>query len=434
LRRAVLVCIVASAALVGAVGAAHADGFDEAWNKGQDLFNLGKYGEARAQFEKARELDPTKPGPWRYLGRIAKIQERWEDCARAATTAVKLNPTSPNAPEVRKDLDECRRALGRPPYPGAVPDKQGGLAVIANVEGASVLVDDIKKGATPLDPFPVLPGKHKITVERRGYLPVTLEIEVVETVVVDVDVTLEVDPNAKPDDRPPDPGSADDIKVGWVLFAVGVEGVSILLDGRAPAQHEDGSIEADPGEHTVEISAPGYEPWRRRIKVARGQKRTVSVRLKRSSEKATQERIAYVSFGVAAAAVVSGAVFGLLENQAYEDARDRYQIEQQRPPIAMVPPGLPEGDITTRAEYQDLRDEADRYGLISNVSFGVAAALLGVSVYYFIQAQAPERPGYPLPQARGGRRSVRSPLIVPTVNAGEGGISGGISIRQEWDF
>jgi hypothetical protein len=131
---------------------------------------------------------------------------------------------------------------------------------------------------------------------------------------------------------------------------------------------------------------------------------------------------------------VSGAVFGLLENQAYEDARDRYQIEQQRPPIAMVPPGLPEGDITTRAEYQDLRDEADRYGLISNVSFGVAAALLGVSVYYFIQAQAPERPGYPLPQARGGRRSVRSPLIVPTVNAGEGGISGGISIRQEWDF
>src|SRR5882672_4408384 len=99
----------------------HADsrpmkGFDAAYQSGQDLFHLGKYAEARAAFVRARSLEPRLPGPHRWLGRIARVTESWEECVASATEAVRLRPDSPLVPQVREDLNACRAALGRPGY------------------------------------------------------------------------------------------------------------------------------------------------------------------------------------------------------------------------------------------------------------------------------------------------------------------------------
>jgi tetratricopeptide (TPR) repeat protein len=421
LRPRVVALLVALGVAVAAAPPARAQSaaFDDAWNKGNDAFSLAKYDEARAAFEKARDLDPKSPGPWRYLGRIAKIQSRWDDCVRATTESIRLKPDQKFAPEVRADLDECRKQLGRPAFAGTIPENQGAIAVIANVEGASVKVGGIKKGATPLDPFAVNPGKTTVLVERRGYFPVEVQVDVVPGLVVDVD------PNAKPDERPPEGNQLQDVKVGWVVVAVGAKDAAITIDGKPAATKDDGSIELDPGDHVVEITAPGYEPWRRRVKWARGQKRTVTAHMQASGEVHSAKTIAAWSFGVAVVAGLGGGVFGLLENAPYEKARDAYEIEQQRPKMGTVSPTVPEGHVTTRAEYEDMKSRAQTYGLISNVSFGVAAVALGVSIYYFAKARPSERPGYPMPRAK-------APAVTPTVLVGAGGHGLGLSLSKEW--
>jgi len=428
--RAALLCL---GLLLSATGTAHAqqvkkDGFDEAWNKGQDLFNLGKYDEARVQFDKARELSPKLPGPWRYLGKIAKIQKRWQDCVEAYTEAIRLKPDSNNAEEVRNDLDSCRNGLGHASYSGTLPKGFGALGVTANVEGARVTVDGIGKGATPMAASPLVAGKHTVLVEKEGYLRYEASIEVVATIVVDVDAQLEVDPNAKPNQLPENGNPGDDVTVGWIVVASNAGGVAVLIDGKVPPSGPQASFEASPGEHTLEVSAPGYETYRRRIRVARGQKRTLTISLQATDEMTHQNRMGYVFFGVAAAAAATGVVFGLIENDAYEKARDAYAVEQDRPVNADLPPGLPETHVVTRAEFEDMRKDAERYALISNVSYGVAVVALGVSVYYFVQARPAERKGYPPPLARRSR-------WLPTVLAGgAGGVGAGLTFSQEIDW
>jgi tetratricopeptide (TPR) repeat protein len=411
-------------------GRAHAQqkGFDEAWNKGQDYFNLAKYDEARAQFDKARKLAPTLPGPWRYLGKIAKIQQRWADCVDAYVEAIKLKPDSNNADEVRADLESCRSALGRPSFTGTLPNGFGALAVSSNVEGARVSVDGIGKGATPLAPSPLPAGKHVVQLEKEGYLPAEVRVEVVVTVVVDLDVQLKVDPKAK---RTAAGGElpTEEATVGWIAIVTNAAGVGVLIDGKVPPSGPQASYEATPGDHLLEVSAPGHETYRRRIRVARGQKRTLNVELQSTDALHSQRRMGYVFFGVATAAAASGVVFGLLENDKYEQARDAYEIEQERPPNAgSLPADLPEAHVTTRAEYEDMRDEADGYALISNVSYGVAVVALAVSAYYFIESRPDQREGYPPPVAK---RSHWTPTVLA---GGARGVGGALTFTQELDW
>jgi len=137
----------------------------------------------------------------------------------------------------------------------------------------------------------------------------------------------------------------------------------------------------------------------------------------------------YVIFGVAAAAGVTGMVFGLLENDAYEAAEDAYKLEQYRDKDNTGEvTGVPEAEVVDRAGYNDLKDKAEGYSLISNVAYGVGAVALGVSIYYFMQARAPERPGYapPIAKRRPGRQ------IVPVLlGRGQGG---GLVLTQELDW
>jgi tetratricopeptide (TPR) repeat protein len=401
-------------------------GFDEAWNKGQDFFNLGKYDEARVEFDKARGFSPRLPGPWRYLGKIAKIQERWQDCVDGYTEAIRLKPDSNNADEVRTDLEICRSSLGRPSFAGTLPKGFGALGVTASVEGARVEVDGIGKGATPLLPVPLVSGKHTVKVEKDGYLPMQLEVDVVVTIVVDVEVQLSVDPNAKPVKPHTEGATGDDVEVGWIVVATDASGSAVLIDGRVPPPGPQASYEATPGLHLLEVSAPGRDTYRRRIRVARGQKRTLSITMKSTAERVHENNVGYVFFGVAGVALASGIVFGLVENHKYEDARDAYTIEQERPPGSTVPPGVPEAHVTTRAEYEQMKDDAAKYALVSNISYGVAALAVGVSIYYFIAARPDERAGYPPTIAK--RRS----RLLPTVLAGgEGGVGAGLVYSGE---
>ena len=118
------------------------------------------------------------------------MREQWNDCLGFAMQALRLNPTGKQAPEVRKDVEACRSALGRPRYEGKLSAGQGALAVIANVEGAAVTVDGIAKGRTPLDPVPLVVGRHTLRVQALDASTQEVPVDILDGVVVDVEVSL----------------------------------------------------------------------------------------------------------------------------------------------------------------------------------------------------------------------------------------------------
>ncbi len=193
MSRAALALVLLLLLLLPAISFAEKEkaGFQKLYEAGQDAFNLGEHERARDLFSRASELAPAKPGPHRWLGRLARIREDWLECVAESTAAVRLRPDSPLLPQVRQDIEACRGALGRPLYERPLAAGQGALAILASVEGAAVTVDKIGKGATPVPPLPLNKGRHVVEVRRQGYRPARLEVEVVPGITVDLVVELE---------------------------------------------------------------------------------------------------------------------------------------------------------------------------------------------------------------------------------------------------
>jgi hypothetical protein len=164
--------------------------FDGEYAAGQDSYNLGHYDDAVAHFTKARALDPSKPGPVRWLGRTERAMKKWDACLADALAALRMAPGSPLCAEVRKDVEACRAGLGRPAFSGTLREGQGALEVLSDTEGAMVLVDGIRKGATPIDPLPLNTGVHTVRLTRDGYAPGETTVEVVEGVVIDATIQI----------------------------------------------------------------------------------------------------------------------------------------------------------------------------------------------------------------------------------------------------
>jgi hypothetical protein len=425
-RRALLLGVVLLG--LGLGRGAHADAFNDLWQKGQDDFNLGKYDQAKADFEGARDLDARKPGPWRYLGKIAQIQERWEDCSKALTEAVRLNPSSPQRGVVVKDLDACRDKLNRPKLTTPLGAGQGALTVITKPEGGQVEVDGIKKGAAPLDPpVPLNPGKHKIHVEHEGSFPVDVVVEVVPTIVVDVVVNLEPDPSYQKPKGPTevDP-NAESVQTGWIILTVsgpGKNARSILIDGAEPTYADDGTIEGTAGEHRLEVRAEGFESYRGKVRIARAQKRAVMIELRSLAGISSARTKGYLLMGGAAALAITGFVFTQLGASKAEKADDLVQAELARGAGMRVPD---DGSQRHRAEMDDLESDAKKYNNLSILSFGVAAVAVGFGVYYLIQA----RPAEVTTEA-----GATAPALMPGVLAGaHGGFGATLTWSQELDW
>jgi len=67
--------------------------YADAWlGLGMAELKTGDHDSARADFQKAMDLDDKLVGPWQQLGYMASDQSRWEDAARYLDQAVKLDP------------------------------------------------------------------------------------------------------------------------------------------------------------------------------------------------------------------------------------------------------------------------------------------------------------------------------------------------------
>jgi len=383
-----LVAVAVTAVVLG-VGAGRSaaqqpsDRFVREFQAGVDAFRLGKYDDAIGHLEAARDLEPDLPGPHRFLAAVAAAQQRWEDCVTAARVAIGLNPSSSEIAATRKLHDDCRAALGLPGFAG---DFAGGgaIAVMANVSGATVSIDGLKYGATPLAPRAIAVGEVEVAAEKTGWKTARAKVRILPGVVTDVVLELEEDSAGTGDGIGP-----TEVTVGWLLVR-GPPGATVQVDGAAAAVDERGRYPLEPGDHVVDVSAPERVPVRRSVRVSRGQEITIEVELVSLDARRRRRRLGRIAVMSAVGVGAVGAVTGVLAIRDRDRARDLWTIETTRPTTVPISESSQVEPLHTRAEVDDLGDRADRLGLISNISYGVAAVALGVGVY--LLATAPEAP------------------------------------------
>jgi hypothetical protein len=183
---------------------------------------------------------------------------------------------------------------------------------------------------------------------------------------------------------------------GLTVKVAAVQEMTVKIDGNpVPAALVDTEIPTDPGEHAVEVSAPGFLRSSTRVSVTEGEKKSVTVTLSRdpnaavaatppaaaaakqpssapapapnqdqyavatppaAAPHAANHTAAYVAYGVGGVALATGGVLGYLTMKRHQDLKDQCP-----------------NDTCSRTQQSDL-DSAKRLGNISTVAFGVGAA------------------------------------------------------------
>jgi hypothetical protein len=385
--------------------------FTEEFQKGTDAYRLGKFDEARTHLEAAKKIDPKLPGPWRFLAAVAQAEEKYAECVESAREAIRLNPTSSSIAETRALHDGCRKSLAKPGYDGTYEVGQGALSVTTDQVGAAVEIGGLKYGSTPLAPRAFSVGEIDVSVEKPGYLKATRKIYVLPEVVTDVDFVLEVDPNYAG-------GQLDipkEVTHGWVKVETTVPSAVITIDGKPPKVDDQGRFEVDQGQHTVEVTAPGHEPVTKKVRITKGQLVTVKADLRSQASVDSTNKLGNVFVYSGVGLVVVGAVTGMLSLKASDTARDWWVIETTRPP------GIDTSDVEpvhTRANIEKKVDQAKRYALISNISYGAAVVAIGVGAYFLVKGR---------PRAE---KKEKMMTIVPLV--GDGGIGAAAIGEVRW--
>jgi hypothetical protein len=369
--------------------------FTAAYTAGTDAYRLGRYDEARAHLERARDLDPSLPGPWRYLGAIARAEGRLPDCVELTREAIRLNPQSTEIGNTRTLHDDCRQALGRPSFAGTYDPGQGALSVTSDQLGATVTVNGLSYGATPL--LRALPvGPAEVVVSKAGYLPGRATTAVLPEVVTDVHLELAIDPATELAQKAP----VEELTQGWLRLEVSPATARVEIDGGERPLDGKGRHELPEGTYEVRVSAPGYEPQLQRVRVARGQVRTLRVALRAEAAVARSRTLGGGAVAVGVGLAAAGMVTGILSSRAADQARDWWTIESTRPAhrddfdSARVEP------VRTRAQIEARVERARQLARVSHVSYGAAAVAIGVGAYFLVKGRpAGERPGVRLAPA-----------------------------------
>jgi hypothetical protein len=194
---------------------------------------------------------------------------------------------------------------------------------------------------------------------------------------------------------------------GLTVKVAAVADMRVKIDGNLlQSALVDSEVPTDPGEHSIEVSAPGFLRAGSRVTLAEGEKKSVTLTLARdpnavvapapaadtgttaptsappaseaeparasvaqpavSSKREPNRTGAYVSLGIGAAALATGGVLGALTMQQHKDLQGRCP-----------------NDVCTPTEQDDL-DSAKRLGNFSTIAFGVGGAglLLGAVLFF----------------------------------------------------
>jgi tetratricopeptide (TPR) repeat protein len=151
------------------------------FEQGVAAFDDGRFREAVELF---KEADRLAPSPLHSFN-VAKVYERMGDDRNALARYreyLRRLPTAENAAEVRRRVADLERSL-----------KELGvqqLSVLTTPPGATVLIDDVARGASPWT-GELPPGRHLLALRLSGYRDKVKELELPADHAIDVELTLQ---------------------------------------------------------------------------------------------------------------------------------------------------------------------------------------------------------------------------------------------------
>jgi serine/threonine-protein kinase len=136
-----------------------------------------------------------------------------------------------------------------------------GLQIETEPPGARVSVDGKEVGITPLTVPSVAPGLRTVRIERDGYAPAALSLDVAQDAVL-APLRFSLTPTEARASIHSDP-----------------EGAAVTIDGRDAGRTPLEDVRLSPGMHEVRVEGAGRRPWRQRVEAKAGEPVSVQARL-----------------------------------------------------------------------------------------------------------------------------------------------------------
>lgn len=216
----------------------------ERFDRGLTLFNQRDDGGALAEFQRAYELVPHPL----VLYNIALVQAAMNRPVQAVDSLDKLLAAPGSLDAERVEHAKKVRA--------EQTAKIGLLDVKVNVEGATIEIDNVSVGTTPLSaPLRVSGGVHLVAAVAPGHIPARREVSLAGG--GRASVSFELEPLA---------GALSHLTVSTPL-----PGAKVVVDGKVVGTTPlAAALALAPGEHTVELHREGYLTARQLVNLGEG--------------------------------------------------------------------------------------------------------------------------------------------------------------------
>lgn len=234
LRRAVFALLVT---LAPALAAAQTVSASEHFDRGIQLAREGDHRGALAEFRAAHDASQNPA----VLFNLAATHENLNEYVEARELIERFQRLAPPA-AVAQHRADIVAALAR------LSTRIGTLAVSADAPEAALEVDGVARREWR-EGLPLSVGRHRVAVTAPGRQPFRAEVEVLGGQRAEVRAAL--------------PRTRSSLQVSAEPV-----GSIVRLDGREIARAPvEGAVAVDEGRHVVEVSHPGYEPYRTEIDV-----------------------------------------------------------------------------------------------------------------------------------------------------------------------
>ncbi len=191
---------------------------DKHFKRGVQLFKESNHAAALVEFQRAYEIDPK----YQVLYNIGESYYQLQDYANALTTFRRYleEGGAKISPKRRKDVEaEIVTLSGR----------VATLTVETSEPGASIAVDDVAVGETPLAALTVSAGRRKVTATVKGRAPVTRVIDLAggDKKTVELEIPALPKPVEVVKAPPPEPPSLAPTIITWSVTGALVTGAVV---------------------------------------------------------------------------------------------------------------------------------------------------------------------------------------------------------------
>jgi tetratricopeptide (TPR) repeat protein len=156
---------------------------------GSKQYRAGNYSKALPHYQKALDLLPTAPGPYREMGKAHEAMGNLEKALKSYREYLRRKPDASDNRTIREYVLAIEKKLGLPSV--------GRVFVISVPTGAEVHIDNPQADPTyhtPVRSLELVPGTYVLFVSHPGHQTLSKKIDVMAGEELKLELTLQPDP------------------------------------------------------------------------------------------------------------------------------------------------------------------------------------------------------------------------------------------------